>query len=221
MTSDGKNQPPWKVTYQQSALVEDLPGLLLHLEQRRGYDGDQTAAINRFAAGSVIRHAPMTLIAGLIEDSQGSHKARPRKLEGLPPSEDDSSAAIDFKRALLEQSENVCAYCGYEATVPSGWASVSPDPIIPRRMVRHGYRKEWIEDKVNLVPRCTEGVCVRIGRLLRLNEPAPTTLDDFFDLRDRVFVQRKARVALGVPLRGCDSTGGPVPPQARGRDLRK
>jgi hypothetical protein len=216
VTSGGRNQLPWKVTYQKSELVEDLPGLLMHLEQRRGYDGDQTAAINRFAAGSVIRHAPMTLIADLIEDSQGSHKARPRKLEGLPPSEDDSFGDIDFKRALLEQSENVCAYCGYEPPVPGGWPFVSPDPIIPRRMVRHGYRKEWIEDMSNLVPCCRGGRCARMGSQLRLDESAPTTMDDFFDLRDRVFVQRKARVELGVPLPGGDSTGNPVDHKRKG-----
>ena len=215
MTSDGPNQLAWQVFYRDpagvKALVEDVSGLTRHLQQRRGYAGDLTAAISRFAERSQIRRAPITLVAGLIEGSnQGLQKARPRKLLGKPSPDGDGTGRADFSRPVFEECESMCAYCGRRSEPGGTFYSIGVDPIIPLRMVRRGYREDWIEDMANLVPCCTGGVCARIGNSLRLDEPAPTTMDGFFDLRDRVFVQRRARVALGVPVPGGDSTGAPV-----------
>jgi hypothetical protein len=192
----------WRVSYEDSAesgatvLVQDLDGLVQHLMQQPSYDGNLQAALDRFAARDLIRRAPMTLIADLIESADiGLREARPRKFAGLPSSSGDGTARTDYGIAVFEQCGHVCAYCGLEmlATLETS-VQLTVDHIIPVRAIRRGYREDWIEDLVNLVTSCRS--CHESGYRYRFDDPGPTTENDFFDLRDRVFVQRKARLAV-------------------------
>ena len=60
-------------------------------------------------------------------------------------------------------------------------------------MTRHDYRREWVEDLANLVTCCR--ACNDFGNRFVVNDPAPTNAEDFFDIRDRGFLERRDRIA--------------------------
>jgi hypothetical protein len=191
----------WQVTYEDppgaTHLVDDFFNLTLHLEQQPGYDDTAIQPfIDRFAATDLILHAPMTLIADLIGGSYGGlSEALPRKFAGASKSTDNSKTGNDRRIAAINQGGDKCAYCGiYVAETYELSLRFTADHIIPQRMIDHGYRQVWIDDLVNLVACCPE--CHELDLGFQLDTPAPRTKNGFFDLRDRVFVQRKARIAV-------------------------
>jgi hypothetical protein len=192
----------WQVAYAGPVgsggtfLVQDLDGLVQHLEQQPRYDGNLQAALDRFAATDLIRHAPMKLIAEVIANSRpGLRRPLPRTITPVRAL-GDGTARHGYGPPVFERDGYVCVYCGLNMLASyEGWLQLSVDHVIPQQMIkRNDYRKDWIEDLANLVTCCRS--CNEFGNRFRFDDPAPTSDDDFFDLRDRVFVQRRACLAL-------------------------
>jgi HNH endonuclease len=196
----------WQVAYagpvgsSGTFLVQDLDGLVQHLEQQPGYDGDLQAALDYFAATDLIRHAPMKLIAEIISSSgPGLRRPLPRT---ITPGRalGDGTARHGYGPPVFDRDGYACVYCGLDMLASyQAWLQLSVDHVIPQHMIkRHGYRKDWIEDLANLVTCCRS--CNEFGNRFQFDDAAPASPSEFFDLRDRVFVQRRARLSLAHAL---------------------
>ena len=73
-----------------------------------------------------------------------------------------------------------------------GWLQLSVDHVIPRQMNNLGYPADLIEDIANLVTCCR--ACNDFGNHFTVTDPPPTSDEAFFDLRDRVFRQRRSAI---------------------------
>jgi hypothetical protein len=73
------------------------------------------------------------------------------------------------------------------------WLQLSVDHVIPRQMVRLGFPVELIEDITNLVTYCR--ACNDFGNRFTVAGQPPTTDEAFYDLRDRIFAERRAAIA--------------------------
>ena len=88
-----------------------------------------------------------------------------------------------------------CAYCGislvenYEI-----WLTMAIDHVVPDNVCKSlGISEEWNQDYSNRVLCCT--ACNTFGnRYEPKNIDKPVTLEEFYQLRDRVFVERKALI---------------------------
>jgi hypothetical protein len=191
-------QSEWNLSYNDNGatvLVQDLDGLVHHLGQQAYYDGNLQAAVGLLASKDVIRHAPMKLIAEIIANFDPPlHKPLLRKLNGAP-APGDGTARHGYGIPVFERCGYACAYCGLDMLASyEAWLQLSIDHVIPHQMIRRDYSKEWIEDLANLVTCCRS--CNEFGNRFRFDDPAPASEPAFFDLRDRVFVQRRARLVL-------------------------
>ena len=99
-------------------------------------------------------------------------------------------------RKLTGQS--LCVYCGidiYERY--EHWLLLQVDHVVPTTMgKRLGISNEWLEDYSNLVLACS--ACNTFENQFddkSVIEP-PRTLEEFFDLRDRVFLARKPMIQM-------------------------
>lgn len=176
-------------------LVQDLDGLVQHLTQQPGYDGDLQAALDRFAATDLIRHAPMKLIAEImVNSSRGLREPFPRTFAKATAT-GDGTARHGYGVPVFQRDGYACVYCEFDMLASyRAWLELSVDHVVPHQMINHGYREEWIEDRANFVTCCRS--CNEFGNRFRFDDPPPASEAAFFDLRDRVFVQRRARLAL-------------------------
>jgi hypothetical protein len=67
----------------------------------------------------------------------------------------------------------------------TSWLHLSVDHVIPLPMRSAGYPVEWLNDITNCVTCCR--ACNEFLNQYQVGDPPPTTLDAFFDLRDRHF----------------------------------
>jgi hypothetical protein len=84
-----------------------------------------------------------------------------------------------------------CAYCDVSLIdTYEHWLSMSVDHVIPSTAGKAcGIPEQWLADYSNTVLCCA--ACNGFRNRYQVNA-CPTTLDDFFDLRDRIFLERKA-----------------------------
>lgn len=93
--------------------------------------------------------------------------------------------------------QTVCAYCGGDfASSYDTWLTMALDHVVPISVcIAMTLPSEWREDASNRVLAC--GACN--GFRNRYLSPevtgGPLTLDDFYDLRDRIFVERRELIA--------------------------
>jgi hypothetical protein len=73
-----------------------------------------------------------------------------------------------------------------------GWLQLSIDHVIPQQSQGAGYPAEWILDATNVVSACMP--CNGYFNRDPVLDAVPVTLDAFYDIRDRVFLERKARI---------------------------
>jgi len=86
-----------------------------------------------------------------------------------------------------------CAYCGHNLVEKyKDWLTMALDHVVPDSVCKAwNIPHEWKEDYSNRVLCCT--ACNTFGnRYAPKNYPCPTTLDAFYDVRDRIFLERKA-----------------------------
>lgn len=108
------------------------------------------------------------------------------------PSWGDGTARRGYGVKALAWCGYRCAYCGLDMTTFERWLQLSVDHVIPQQMQKAGYPADWVLDAINVVAACL--ACN--GFLNRDPAPAevPATLDAFCNLRDRVFLERRARI---------------------------
>ena len=88
-----------------------------------------------------------------------------------------------------------CAYCGMSLVgMYENWLTMALDHVIPNSVCKSlGLPEEWNQDYSNRVLCCT--ACNTFGNRYKPKSTSiPGTLEEFYDLRDRVFVERKALI---------------------------
>ena len=113
-----------------------------------------------------------------------------RQLLG-PPAMGDGSSRRGYGPPVFEQCGFRCAYCGYAmGGAYEPWLALSVDHVIPTGAATSlGYRPEWVRDIVNLVTCCR--ACNEFLNRYKVTDPAPATVEEFFDLRDRHFLAKR------------------------------
>ena len=104
----------------------------------------------------------------------------------------DGTARRSYGLKALEWCAYRCAYCGLDMAVFDGWLLLSIDHVIPQQSVKAGYPVEWVLDATNVVAACRP--CNDLFNRDTAPGPVPATLDEFYELRDRVFGARKVRI---------------------------
>ena len=97
---------------------------------------------------------------------------------------------------MRKTGQTCCAFCGLDfAASYQNWLQMALDHVVPTRT---GTEKcipaEWLDDSSNKVLACAACNGFRNRYKLSDVEVCPTTLDGFYDLRDRVFAERKTLV---------------------------
>ena len=116
-----------------------------------------------------------------------------RTLLGRPPS-GDGSCRTGYGPSVFAECGMVCVYCGHDMGASyEAWLHLSIDHVIPSGTVKQlGWPREWVEDIANLVTCCR--ACNEFLNGYRVAEPSPETLDEFFALRDKHFIAKRAWV---------------------------
>ncbi len=114
-----------------------------------------------------------------------------RKLLDRPPL-GDGSCRRGYGPPVFSECGTACAYCGREMGQNyDSWLDLSIDHVIPGETVKRlGWPREWIDDLANLVTCCR--ACNEFLNGYRVADPPPATVDEFFVLRDRHFVAKRA-----------------------------
>jgi hypothetical protein len=85
-----------------------------------------------------------------------------------------------------------CAYCGLDMAIFEGWLQLSIDHVVPQQATAAGFPAEWILDGSNVVACCRS--CNDLFNRDPVIDPVPSTLESFFDLRDRLYLARRQRI---------------------------
>jgi hypothetical protein len=90
-----------------------------------------------------------------------------------------------------------CAYCGKDFTASyEKWLDISLDHVVPSKVCQHlGVATKWSNDYANTVLAC-RGCNEFRNRFTSPKVTCPVTIEEFFDLRDRIFVERKAGIDM-------------------------
>lgn len=89
-----------------------------------------------------------------------------------------------------------CAYCGRDfAASYEAWLTMALDHVVPVNVCHaNGLPEEWREDVSNRVLACS--ACNGFRNRYEPPEGSyPTTFDAFYDLRDRIFEERRGLIA--------------------------
>jgi hypothetical protein len=109
------------------------------------------------------------------------------------PRQGDLTARHGYGPPVFEQCGYACVYCGLDMAASfEAWLQLSVDHVVPRQMKDRGYPAQLVEDLTNLVTCCR--ACNDFGNRFTVVDAAPTSDAAFFDLRDRVFRERKAMI---------------------------
>jgi hypothetical protein len=85
-----------------------------------------------------------------------------------------------------------CAYCGLDMSTFEGWLQLSVDHVIPQQATVLGFPAQWVLDATNLVACCRS--CNDLFNRDPIVDPLPPTLEAFYELRDRLYLIRRARI---------------------------
>jgi hypothetical protein len=107
-----------------------------------------------------------------------------------PPS--GTGARKGYARDILRWCGYQCVYCDLGMRASSGWLQLSVDPVVPQQVVGMGFPREWVRSAANLVACCR--ACNDLFNQDRLVEAVPSMLEEFFDLRDAIYLQRRSRI---------------------------
>jgi hypothetical protein len=109
----------------------------------------------------------------------------------------DGNCRRGYGPAVFTRCGGKCVYCEtdvhgtYEA-----WLQISVDHVVPDFTVRRGWPTEWVRDAINLVTCCR--TCNEFSNdFYSKNWPeplpvCPVTLEQFCDIRDRFFDEKRA-----------------------------
>lgn len=116
-----------------------------------------------------------------------------RKLLG-PVSGGNCRYGYGLKFQRLTRQDH-CAYCGLDlVSTYENWLTMALDHVIPDNVCKSmGVSEEWNQDYSNRVLCCT--ACNTFGnRYKPTSVKIPKTLEEFYDLRDKIFAERKALI---------------------------
>jgi hypothetical protein len=119
-----------------------------------------------------------------------SYPARGRKLLGRPRAD---NCRHGYGLELLRLTGRTqCAYCDTNLVdTYEHWLTLSTDHVVPVRLCKDlGIPEDWQEDRSNRVICCLACNTFR-NRYTPANPALPTTLEQFYKLRDRFFCERK------------------------------
>ena len=90
-----------------------------------------------------------------------------------------------------------CAYCDLDLVHSfENWLQMALDHVVPKQVCKEfSLPNEWVEDYTNRVLAC--GACNVFDNQYKppIETACPRSLEDFYDLRDRIFKDRKLRIA--------------------------
>ena len=95
-------------------------------------------------------------------------------------------------RFLQITGQHTCAYCGLNLVETyENWLTMALDHVVPDNVCKAwGLPHNWKEDYSNRVLCCT--ACNTFGNRYTPKEyTCPTTLEEFYAVRDRIFLERK------------------------------
>ncbi len=148
-------------------------------------DPEQDTLIIDWVVGELSREAETILPFDRYEGGGRKPLGRPRQ--------GDMTARHGYGPPVFEQCGYTCVYCGLEMGASfENWLQLSVDHVIPRQMKNAGFDPALVEDITNLVTCCRE--CNDFGNRYTVSGEAPATYAAFYDVRDRVFSERKAMI---------------------------
>jgi hypothetical protein len=112
-----------------------------------------------------------------------------RRLLGRPKGD---VARRGYGRQVLAWCGFECAYCRLDMTTFEGWLQLSVDHVIPQQAIAVGFPEDWVLDTANIVACCRP--CNDLFNRDPVIEPRPGAIGEFWDLRDRLFLMRRARI---------------------------
>jgi 5-methylcytosine-specific restriction endonuclease McrA len=94
---------------------------------------------------------------------------------------------------MRRTGQRKCAYCGVDFTSSyEVWLTMALDHVVPVSVCASlGIPVDWREDISNRVLSCAACNGFRNRYTVPEAVPKPRTLDEFYDLRDRIFAERK------------------------------
>jgi hypothetical protein len=107
-----------------------------------------------------------------------------------PPS--GAGARNGSARDILRWCGYQCVYCDLGMRTSNGWLQLSADPVVSQQVVGMGFPREWVRSAANLVACCH--ACNDLFNRDSVVESVPSTLEGFFDLRDGIYMQRRAQI---------------------------
>lgn len=109
------------------------------------------------------------------------------------PALGDGSSRHGYGLPVLVECGHDCVYCGRAlGELYENWLDFSIDHVIPTNAVKLGYRKEWVNDLINLVTACR--ACNEFLNRYKVDDAPPADLEGFCSLRDRHFLDKKSWV---------------------------
>ena len=97
---------------------------------------------------------------------------------------------------MKKTHQTKCAYCGLDfAASYEAWLTMALDHVVPVSVCRAlGIPAEWQEDITNKVLACAACNSFRNRYRSPADVECPQTLDAFYNLRDRIFTERKKAI---------------------------
>lgn len=101
---------------------------------------------------------------------------------------------LDFMR---KTGQKECAYCGLDFTASyETWLAIALDHVVPRGFCeRRRIKLAWSEDASNKVLACAACNSFHNRYTPSAKWSKPKSLDEFYDLRDAVFEERKKLIS--------------------------
>jgi hypothetical protein len=101
------------------------------------------------------------------------------------------------KKFMQVTGQTTCAYCGLDLVASfEAFLQMALDHVVPKSVCKSlTLPDKWAEDCINKVLACL--ACNGFDNRFTLQEfcACPPTLEAFCELRDRIFAERKARIA--------------------------
>ena len=98
---------------------------------------------------------------------------------------------------MQKTGQSACAYCGLDfAASYENWLEMALDHVVPVSVCKYfSLPVDWTEDCSNRVLACA--ACNGFDNRYKqaIEEVCPQSLAEFFNMRDRIFAERKSRVA--------------------------
>lgn len=103
----------------------------------------------------------------------------------------DGTCRHGYGLDVFEQCGTACVYCDRELGEPYEiWLDISVDHVIPVETIKGlDYPREWVDDLANLVTCCR--ACNEFLNNYSVNDDVPTTVEEFFDLRDQHYMKKR------------------------------